>query len=470
MPWYQAPPVENYWGWHWTMNHFDPEVIAQNSQRSIASQYYPLTGPYDSRDIDILEYHVLLMKLAGIDGVIVDWYGMKDYNDYAVLHESTSDLFSYVKDAGLEFSICYEDRTIKSMVDNNHFTPTQALDHGGEVMKFLQNNWFDEDCYVKLNNQPLLLSWGPTYFKSNANWVSMFSEIDPKPMLFTLDNKLFESATGAYPWPPMHLSKNGILKTIDLNLYLTQFYQKSNSWDFLVATAFPGFNDIYEEAGLHDSYGFLDPADGVTFRSTLNIAMNYNPDILQLATWNDFGEGTVIEPTVEFGFSYLEEVQKLRKEKIDTTFDYDLDELELAFSIYQLRKEYEDDYDVHDQLYDAYYHIINGEIEEAKAIVYSLRPNAIENEKLSGEFYVSSAYPNPFNPTTSFEIRIPEKSNVSVSIFDIKGNLIDQKSNQNYSEGLNYFEWKAYRFSTGIYFIQFQYENFVKVKKIVLMK
>ena len=471
MPWYQAPPIENYWGWHWTMNYFNPDIIKQNGLRSIASKYYPLTGPYDSRDIDILEYHVLLMKLSGIDGVIVDWYGIKDYNDYSVLHESTQNLFSYIQDAGLKFSICYEDQTIKNMVDDGYFTPTEALNHGSEVMEYMQNNWFKDDCYVRINNQPLLLSWGPTYFKSNSDWESMFSSLNPKPMLFTLDNKLFASATGAYPWPPMHLSKNGILNSIDLNLYLAQFYQKSLAWDHLVATAFPGFNDIYEQAGLHDSYGFLDPADGETFRSTLSTAMNYNPNILQITTWNDYGEGTIIEPTVEFGFTYLEEIQKLRKEKIDSTFNYDLDELELAFSIYQLRKEHEDEYDIHNQLDDAYYHIINGEIDEAKAIVNSLLPNSIDSGKnIIEQFQISEAYPNPFNPSTQIKLNIPQNYNFHISVYDINGNLLEKGTSHYFLQGKNYYKWTPNNLSSGVYFIHFYNSDFQQIRKVVLLK
>ena len=72
MPWYQTPSVSGYWGWHWTMNHFNPDSLDDNGHREIASHFYPLTGPYDSRDDDILEYQALLMKLSGIDGVIVD--------------------------------------------------------------------------------------------------------------------------------------------------------------------------------------------------------------------------------------------------------------------------------------------------------------------------------------------------------------------------------------------------------------
>ena len=43
------------------------------------------------------------MKLSGIDGVIVDWYGSENFWDYGLLNESTQALFKYIKKAGLTF-------------------------------------------------------------------------------------------------------------------------------------------------------------------------------------------------------------------------------------------------------------------------------------------------------------------------------------------------------------------------------
>src|SRR5262249_36175151 len=90
MPWFVSKPVSGAWGWHWTMGHFDPERSDSQGRQDIASHYYPLIGPYDSADPDVLEYHTLLMKIAGIDGVIADWYGSEDVNDYAMIHHRTS--------------------------------------------------------------------------------------------------------------------------------------------------------------------------------------------------------------------------------------------------------------------------------------------------------------------------------------------------------------------------------------------
>src|SRR6202040_2145735 len=92
MPWFVAKPFSGSWGWHWTMNHFNPDQINASGNRQIASWYYPLIGPYDSADPVVLEYHVLLMKLAGVDGVIVDWYGNDSYADYSINDQRTAAL------------------------------------------------------------------------------------------------------------------------------------------------------------------------------------------------------------------------------------------------------------------------------------------------------------------------------------------------------------------------------------------
>src|SRR6266478_1885405 len=113
MPWYVAKPYSASWGWHWTMNHFNPDVVKTNGQREIASWYYPLIGPYDSLDPVVLEYQVLLMKLGGVDGVIVDWYGQDNYYDYAVNNARTAALLKYTQKAGLKFSLCYETRPLR---------------------------------------------------------------------------------------------------------------------------------------------------------------------------------------------------------------------------------------------------------------------------------------------------------------------------------------------------------------------
>ena len=369
MPWYQTPSVTGYWGWHWTMEHFDPFRKDENGRPSIASYTLPLTGPYDSSDDALLEYQVLLMRLSGIDGVIVDWYGIEDFWDYAVLNTSTNKLFTYIKKAGLRFAICYEDQTVLHMVNNKHLPLQDVYTHGQEVMRYLQDTWFGDDAYLKVLGQPVLFTFGPQYFKNASDWDTLFSELDVSPALITLDGHTESAGLSSYPWPPMWAGKDGVLSQEALDNYLTSFYRKAQRWDYLVAAAFPGFQDIYKEAGISTEARYLDPRDGDTFRLTLGMALDQGPDVIQLITWNDYGESTSIEPTEEFGYRYLEVVQEARRATDRAGFRFAADDLRLPLRLFQLRQKHANDAEANarlDQVFDA---ILAGDLDLARAIL-----------------------------------------------------------------------------------------------------
>jgi hypothetical protein len=376
MPWYQTPAVSGYWGWHWTMEHSSPSRRDENGRPDIASYTLPLTGPYDSSDDALLEYQVLLMRLSGIDGVIVDWYGTEHFWDYAVLNESTSKLFAYVKEAGLRFAICYEDQTVMHMVDNKHVQTKDVYSHAQDVMRYLQETWFQDDAYLKVLDQPVLFIFGPQYFKSAADWDELFSVLDTPPAFITLDGHTESAALSSYPWPPMWAGKDGVLSQDALENYLTGFYRKAERWDYLVAGAFPGFRDIYKEAGISAEARYLDAREGETFRYTLQMALDQQPDVIQLITWNDYGESTSIEPTEEFGYQYLEIVQETRRATDRAGFAFTADDLRLPLHLFRLRKQYDGDSEVNIRLDQVFEAILVGDLDLARGILadYPLEP------------------------------------------------------------------------------------------------
>jgi hypothetical protein len=470
MPWHQTPAVSGYWGWHWTMNHFDPDKIDQNGCREIASHFYPLTGPYDSQDEHILEYHALLMKISGIDGVLVDWYGMEDFWDYGVLNESTHALFDAVSQAGLKFSIVYEDQTIIHMVDNEYLQQDEALAHGQQVMNYLQENWFTTNSYMRLNNRPVLLTFGPQYFHDSTDWETMFSGLPIAPVFFSEDNRLAPVAAGAYPWPPMwKTGADGILSEAELTEYLRQFYQKAASWEYLVASVFPGFMDIYKEAGVNDGYGILEAREGATLKLTLQKSIESNPSIIQLVTWNDFGEGTIIEPTVEFGYQYLEIVQDQRIQ-LDSTFIFKPKDLRLPYRIWNLRIEHKDNPAMNIVLDDIFDLIIKTEIERATFLIDSLTGHtAIDYDdthvKIPNRFSLMQNYPNPFNQSTRIAYKIYRGDAVNISVYDVNGRVVDVLVDDYQSTGNYSTIWNAPGISSGIYFYRITVGPDFAVKK-----
>jgi hypothetical protein len=136
MPWFEADPTARRWGWHWTMNKYDPTVV-QNDRREIASKYYPVIGPYDSSDPHVIEYHLLLMHIAGIDGVIIDWYGIRDLWDYGIIHRNTGLLVEQVRSYGLKVAICYEDKTIPILVKEGRVAAGDRVAHAVETIDWL---------------------------------------------------------------------------------------------------------------------------------------------------------------------------------------------------------------------------------------------------------------------------------------------------------------------------------------------
>jgi hypothetical protein len=368
MPWFVGKPYSGSWGWHWTMNHFNPDVTDPNGRKDVASWYYPLIGPYDSIDPAVLEYHVLLMKLAGIDGVIVDWYGMDNYNDYAINNQRTIALFQWAQKAGLKFSLCYEDATIQQEVNGGFISSSAAIAHAQATMLYAETNFFTNSSFLRLSNAPVLLNFGPQYFKNNSDWISIFSVLRStnQPSFFTEDNR-YAVGKGAFDWPPMWMTGGGtnMLTPPQLQSYLNSFEQNGAGWPAYISSAFPRFHDIYAQAGVGSSYGVLDDANGATFTNTLVRAITNKAAIVQLATWNDFGEGTIIEPTLDYGFRDLGIVQSLRRQYIEPGFAYHTNDLGIAVRFYNLRKQYSSLPAIAAELDRAFKNIISGRISTA---------------------------------------------------------------------------------------------------------
>ncbi len=224
MTWFASKPVSGAWGWHWTMGRLDPERADASGRRAVAAHDYPEIGPYDSSDPAVLEYHALLMKVAGVDGAIADWYGDEDFNDYAAIHRNTAALFDALDKHGLKFAVCYEDRAIKAMAEKRPMMPAQAVEHGRTHLRFCETNWFGRPGYAKWEGKPLLLVFGPDYL-APAQWQEVFAGFKSPPAFFTLHERK-PPAIGSFAWPPMWRSKGGVLDPKDLDDYLDQFAKR----------------------------------------------------------------------------------------------------------------------------------------------------------------------------------------------------------------------------------------------------
>lgn len=310
MPWFETKESSenNTWGIHWTMANMDPEIIDGDGKRQIASHYYPLIGPYHSGDKSVIEYHLLLMKYAGVDGVIIDWYGSFDLGDSRSNRENSEALIELIDKVGLKFAICYEDRFLDRLVDAGL---AGSEENAAKVdMQYLQANYFNHPNYHFVDGKPLLLVFGPDKLKTEEAWTNVFSVLQPKPAFLTYSGgtSLGNIAQGEFAWV-----FDGDETKEDA------YYENIDAFEIPMGSAYPGFHDFYKEGGWGDNFFFLDHNNGLTLDSKLQKVKGANVDLVQLVTWNDFGEGTILEPTKEFGFSYVEKIQAFNEVNASNT-------------------------------------------------------------------------------------------------------------------------------------------------------
>ncbi len=90
-----------------------------------------------------------------------------------------------------------------------------------------------------------------------------------------------------------------------------------------------------------------------------------------------------------------------------------------------------------------------------------------EDDQLPKRFYVSQNYPNPFNPSTKIDIIVPAAGEVSLTVYNILGAVVD--SYQEYLTPGGYsIDWHA-RGSAGIYFLNIKNRNASIIRKMTLL-
>lgn len=319
MPWFETPQSSGNgkWGIHWTMANQNPDQQDGSGRRQVAAHYYPLIGPYASGDPDVVEYQLLLMRYAGIDGVLIDWPGTLQKLDYPKNVKNSEAMIQRTAAFGLSFAVVYEDQNIK------HGEAPDARAAGRSDMSYLRDRYFNQSNYIQHGGAPLLLVFGPQVLQTPADWGDVFSVLPQRPTLLTLwyeSKEAGQFGAGEYAW---------VYKD---NAHLDDFYARQFS-GVQMGSAYPGFRSFYSEGGW-GSNPFEIAHDGTgTFASALDKGLaSAAVDSVQLTTWNDYGEGTMIEPTREFNYGFLTVLQQR------LGVSYGQPELELVAKLFELRK------------------------------------------------------------------------------------------------------------------------------------
>ena len=94
----------------------------------------------------------------------------------------------------------------------------------------------------------------------------------------------------------------------------------------------------------------------------------------------------------------------------------------------------------------------------------------VDEPKTPTVFTVSENFPNPFNPTTTFEYDLPKASDVTLRIYDITGREVNQIQFFQKPAGKHRFVINGSDLGSGMYFLHFSSGFFQSIKKMILLK
>lgn len=85
-------------------------------------------------------------------------------------------------------------------------------------------------------------------------------------------------------------------------------------------------------------------------------------------------------------------------------------------------------------------------------------------------FALREIYPNPFNPRAVINYQLPEPVQVSVTIYNIRGQFISTLVDAHQDAGSYHLDWTPEEIAAGIYLVRIQAGRFVDVRKCVMVK
>ncbi len=108
----------------------------------------------------------------------------------------------------------------------------------------------------------------------------------------------------------------------------------------------------------------------------------------------------------------------------------------------------------------------NGSYREKIILIAPEKPNSYE---------LSQNYPNPFNPSTTISFALPERSKITLRVFNILGQQVDLLFEGEKEAGYHRVKWNALNLATGIYIYQLEItdtknKNHFFRKKMLMLK
>lgn len=326
----------------------------------------PLIGEYSILDDNVLEFQLLQMFVTGIDGVIININPESNFQRTASVRlvQRIKTLHEAYPSFDFKYIVSYDSKETNQATILNYMTWThtslyassdyaQYAFHDDETGKAVYITWSESDpeYYYStvrslfVNNVLLIIRNARNYNVSDGNmeWVNDLNHAPPK------DN-IANYGQGQFAHTDWNMARQS-------EVYYTPLDSVNN---ILLGSVYPGFDDVNVPAfwnGGTNRYIHRDVNDGETLSLLWQRHIDYVPFRLggtdevdnpwiQIVTWNDWPEGTSIEPATQDTYGYRPLItchDRIPKYKRESTPRFDISFLYTPHQIYRLRTESNDD-------------------------------------------------------------------------------------------------------------------------------
>jgi hypothetical protein len=255
-------------------------------------------SPYRSADRATIERHVQEARSAGIDAFVQSWYGPGENQTEA----NFVTLLDVAQEQGLRATVDFE--TVSP------FMPSlESLVNG---LAHLIDVHARHPAFLRYDGRPVIFFWREQRL-SVETWASIRAQVDP-------DRDTIWIADGDDPawldvFDGLHLytitwreNTNPMYTATKMRKRVDQYIAGHAGPRFWVATAMPGYDDTHI-AGQPHPYTY--PRSPAYYRETWEAAMSSDPEMIVITSFNEWREGTMIEPSITYGNTYLDLTREL---------------------------------------------------------------------------------------------------------------------------------------------------------------
>lgn len=425
----------------------------------------PIIGQYNSQSWATHLYHILLSSAVGVDGMVVNVRTEYDEESLKKVIPSLQRIVDIKPSFDYKVAVSYDDQDMT-------MTSVEA------ELTMLKNDIIAEtDNYLYKNGEPVIFVWNYDGFLTSDDYrdavANVFGEEEPILLRNEID---FDASADAidsyYPWV-QGFDAEGAIWGAD---YLDWYYRTLKIREeitFATGAVWPGFDDRKASWG-QDRW--IDRKDGETYQETWDLVHDFSDDVplnwIILETWNDWNEGTEIEPSKEHGFTYMTKTAEniATFKDIEITVDDDL--YSASTKIYQAALLIESETRDYDTFYPKLEQAIAKFVEKDAEGSIALSNEIINNGSVLGGITEAltlgiNIYPNPATSATKFSLDLAQPQLVSIKVYGTGGELVDQVVSETLQAGAHEFNWNV-NGQTGLFIVQIETNTGITHRKLIV--